>query len=162
MPFPLPESAAGFCSLYRPLCISNRGLGNAFAVVMPAVAASNDCLLANSSGLLITTVLINSLMVMICMVSALKGAARTSIMLRTAMDMYAVGFLLERSVELPIEFIVKLKTLCLKNFISVLFVRNLSGKRIMAGIRLSFRAVYFFLTIHFIPISSMGEKKPET
>ena len=78
------------------------------------------------------------------------------------MDMYAVGFLLERSVELPIEFIVKLKTLCLKNFISVLFVRNLSGERLMAGIRLSFRAVYFFLTIHFIPISSMGEKKPET
>jgi hypothetical protein len=68
------------------------------------------------------------------MVSALVGAARPTIMLRIAMDMYAVGLLLERSVELPIEFIIKLKTVCLKNFISVLFVRNLSGKRIMAGI----------------------------
>ena len=108
IPFPLPDSAAGFCSLYRPLCISNRGFGNAFALVMPAVAASKDCLLANSSGLLITTVLINSLMVMICIVSALKGAARPTIMLKIAMDIYVVDFLLERSIELPIEFIVKL------------------------------------------------------
>ena len=78
------------------------------------------------------------------------------------MDIYAVSFLLERSVELPIESIVKLKTLCLKNFMVALFVRNLSGRRIMAGICFSFRAVCFFLIIHFIVIRAMGEKKPVT
>jgi hypothetical protein len=83
------------------------------------------------------------------MVSALAGAARPTIMLRTAMDMYAVVFLFERSIELPIEFVIKLKTLCLKNFMLVFFVRNLSGKRIMAGIRLSFRAVCFFPNYSF-------------
>jgi hypothetical protein len=82
-------------------------------------------------------------------------------MLRTAMDMDVVKILLRRRDGLPIEFIVKLKTTCFKNFMAALFVRNLSGKRIMAGICFSFRAVCFFLIIHFIFISAIGEKKPE-
>jgi hypothetical protein len=50
------------------------------------------------------------------------------------MDRLAVKVLLGRRIELPIEFIVKLKTVCFKNFMAALFVRNLSGRRIMSGI----------------------------